>query len=1063
MIYPVSVLFTLSFPRLASAIVSAILLATAQFVQFPIVNAEMRRPGQQIEDVRQLPPGSPIEREISGSDTHVWLINLSSGDYLRLWVARKQIKLAAKLFSPNSDGQKDRKPLLSTVDRNVIFEHDSNSKLTATFSLLAEVSGTYRLEMSLLDKNLPSVNYEIKIETLRQATPDDRLRVAAERDELDGNLIVADNDITLEKQLLRLEKYNSALAAWRQLGDRKNELKLLLNTSAVYQQLGEPQTTLKYQSRAIQIARELGDRYQEANLTLAMGIIQYTYGDHQKALDSYNQARQIFAGLSKRYGEAIAIKNIGTVYLFLGEAQMSLDYFNQALQTFSSAGDAFSQSDALNGLGMARRVLGEKQLAVELHLQALEIVRQNKIVAQEAVTLGFLGSDYAALGDNRKAADCFNRQLTICQRMGNRRCVAASLHSLGNVSFLLGEKEKALDYLNESLNQSRLAGERRWESDALFSLARLNHSIGNLNEARKQIETALEIRESLRANLARQDLRATFFSSTQSGFELYINLLMTLHQQQPSNGFDAAALQASERARARSLLEQLAETNSGIRQGVDPQLLELERTLQQQLNAKASARANAFNKKETETLARSFDTEIVALTNRYHEVKGQIRATSPRYAALTLPEPLAANEIQRQLLDENTILLEFSLGERQSWLWVVTPTDVFSHQLPARSEIETVTRRVYELLTARQPAKGETEAEWKTRVTESDARLSQEMNLLSRMLLGPIAARLGQEWKDKRLLIVASGALEYLPFAALTLPSDGNNSQPLIVGHEIVNLPSASVLSVLRREKSGRRAAAKTLAVLADPVFEANDPRVILAAKNVDKSSEVAIRTRSADGAESPLSYLQKSLRSFDGNSARASLSRLPFSRDEADSITSFVPAKSFLKATDFQASRATAMSAELANYRIIHFATHGLLNSEHPELSGLALSLFDESGKEQNGFLRMHEIYNLNLPAEIVVLSACQTGLGKEIKGEGLVGLTRGFMYAGAERVVASLWQVDDLATAELMERFYRGMLKDGLRPAAALRLAQIEMMKQKRWSPPYFWAGFVLSGEWR
>ena len=174
-------------------------------------------------------------------------------------------------------------------------------------------------------------------------------------------------------------------------------------------------------------------------------------------------------------------------------------------------------------------------------------------------------------------------------------------------------------------------------------------------------------------------------------------------------------------------------------------------------------------------------------------------------------------------------------------------------------------------------------------------------------------------------------------------------------------------------------------------------------------------------------------------------------------------PSNSSLKATDFQATRKLAADGELSHYRIVHFATHGLLNSEHPELSGLVLSLVDETGKPQDGFLRMQEIYNLQLPADLIVLSACQTALGKEIKGEGLVGLTRGFMYAGAQRVVASLWQVDDLATAELMKRFYRGMLKEGLRPAQALRVAQLEMLKQKRWSSPFFWAAFFMQGEWR
>jgi CHAT domain-containing protein len=174
-------------------------------------------------------------------------------------------------------------------------------------------------------------------------------------------------------------------------------------------------------------------------------------------------------------------------------------------------------------------------------------------------------------------------------------------------------------------------------------------------------------------------------------------------------------------------------------------------------------------------------------------------------------------------------------------------------------------------------------------------------------------------------------------------------------------------------------------------------------------------------------------------------------------------PAGAGMEAIDFKASRMTALSPELSQYRIVHFATHGVLDDKYPDLSGIVLSLVDEQGQRQDGFLRLHDIYNLNLPCDLVVLSACQTGLGKEVKGEGLIGLTRGFMYAGAARVVASLWKVDDRATSELMKRFYRRMLREGMSPAAALRTAQIEMQGQKQWRSPYYWAGFVLQGEWK
>ena len=251
------------------------------------------------------------------------------------------------------------------------------------------------------------------------------------------------------------------------------------------------------------------------------------------------------------------------------------------------------------------------------------------------------------------------------------------------------------------------------------------------------------------------------------------------------------------------------------------------------------------------------------------------------------------------------------------------------------------------------------------------------------------------------------------------------------------------------------------LAALADPVFEASDPR--LAAVGIKASSNgliASVRSAESSSAPSTLPFeLARSARSFH----RDGFGRLVFSNEEAESITGFAPKGSTLKATGFEANRKLVASGELGRYRIVHFATHGLINSEHPELSGLVLSLVDENGKPQDGFLRMSEIFNLRLPAELVVLSACQTALGQEIKGEGLVGLTRGFMYAGAERVVASLWQVDDQATAQLMRFFYRGMFKENLRPAAALRAAQIEMSRNSRWSEPYYWAGFVMQGEWR
>lgn len=261
-------------------------------------------------------------------------------------------------------------------------------------------------------------------------------------------------------------------------------------------------------------------------------------------------------------------------------------------------------------------------------------------------------------------------------------------------------------------------------------------------------------------------------------------------------------------------------------------------------------------------------------------------------------------------------------------------------------------------------------------------------------------------------------------------------SSPILFRHEVVNLPSASVLAVQRRALKRRPSASLDVAVLADPVFDQRDPRV----RNP---------TSSHAGAHPPTGTLK--------------LERLPSTREEAEAIEALLPRGHVLTALDFAASRSLVLDRRLGEYRIVHLATHGLINARNPELSGLALSMVDEKGQPRDGFVRLHDLYNLELRADLVVLSGCQMALGKEVRGEGLVGLTRGFMYAGVPRVVAGLWRVQDRVTAELMKRFYRSMLVDGLRPAAALRAAQLSIERERQWRDPYYWAPFVLQGDWR
>jgi CHAT domain-containing protein len=881
------------------------------------------------------------------------------------------------------------------------------------------------------------------------------------------------------------ECYDGLIPIYRELGLRMQEANTIMNKAATLNRLGDYQAALQMAQQTLRIIQEEGNRGDESFALNTLGLIYLSLNEHQLALDHYERALAIRREIGNKRLIAVTLENLGMTYYELGDFPRALDYLRQSLAISAEISDQRTKAIVLQELGMIWKKTGDTAKALDVQTQSLALAREVGDRQAEGQIQISMSELHLLLGEKGKARNDLTQAMELSRGAGDRVGEAATLTKMGEMAADSGDFSQAIILLQQALSLARKTGDLRRERDALLALAQTERERNNLNAARDYHEKALELTESLRAKVLRQELRASFLASQQDEYEQYTDLLMQLHQQQPDAGYAAAAFGISERGRARSLLETLAEARADIRQGVDAALLAEERKLTGQIRAKELRRDQLAGDpraaKQIEVLAK----EIGDLLNEYQSLQGHIRAASPRFAALTQPQPMTAAEIQTQCLDSQTVLLEFALGAKRSWLWAITPDTIASYALPPRDEIETSARKIYDLLTARQLKKDPNEDERLQRIAEADSKLQTEAAALSRMLLGPIFAQLQREWKNKRLAVVASGALGYAPFAVLPAPEtarqgDGETERPadrgttsrsvalspsrpvpLIADHEIVYLPSASALSLIRREVAGRRAAAKTLAALADPVFDADDPRLAAAKKKASPDGSIASArpAGSAPVASALPPELARSARDFN----REGFGRLAFSNEEAEFITGLAPRSSTLKATGFEANRQLVANGELGQYRIVHFATHGLINSEHPELSGLVLSLVDENGKPQDGFLRLSEIFNLRLPADLVVLSACQTALGKEIKGEGLIGLTRGFMYAGAESVVASLWQVDDEATARLMRYFYRGMLKENLRPAAALREAQIEMSRSSRWSSPYYWAGFIIQGEWK
>ncbi|MGH9333678.1 MAG: CHAT domain-containing protein, partial [Vicinamibacteria bacterium] len=438
-------------------------------------------------------------------------------------------------------------------------------------------------------------------------------------------------------------------------------------------------------------------------------------------------------------------------------------------------------------------------------------------------------------------------------------------------------------------------------------------------------------------------------------------------------------------------------------------------------------------------------------------IRSMLRHRGSRRESFQAANLVGARELQRELLDERTAVLAYFLGDRASYLWAITPSSITVHRLPPRERLESEVRILHGLLAFRDRHSGESAKERRLHVQQSDRRYWQSASSLSDTLLG---LAMGDLDEVTRLVVVGDGVLHQIPFSALPLsgsaPSDPPT--PLVARFEIVRLPSASTLKLLEERREARAAPSKKLAVVADPVFDERDPRLTsgTTARN-DPLRDSATLFPPTEPVERIRAVLRNDL------SPDAPMPRLLSTRLEARRILDLVPREQRFEALGFDANRSLVTSGELSGYEVVHFATHGILDVELPELSGIVLSLFDAQGRKQDGFLTLQDIYDLDLPVRLVVLSACSTGLGKDVRGEGLVGLVGGFLSTGAQGVMASYWDVDDEATAELMRRFYEYLFSQDLAPSKALQLAQSSMWNEKRWLSPRFWGAFELQGHWR
>ncbi|OKH17442.1 CHAT domain-containing tetratricopeptide repeat protein [[Limnothrix rosea] IAM M-220] len=851
--------------------------------------------------------------------------------------------------------------------------------------------------------------------------------------------------------------YDEALPLLRAVNNRRMEATVLSNKGLVYGSFGDKLQALDFYGQSLAIIQTIGDPTMEATVLNNIGLAYDALGEKQQALDAYQTSLPLSEAGGARKMVGTTLGNIGLVYYSLGEYEQALEFYEQSLGFSREVGDRQMEATTLNNLGLTYQVLGEQQLNEDFLIQSITFYRESLDLSiavgdrrMTATTLNNLGLIYALLDSPEETLEVFNTALPIIRAVGDRRMEATTLANIGLIYGETGEYEQALNFYNQALPLAQAVGDRSAEALTLVNIATVEYEQGQPENALATMEAAIAIVEDLRTKIISPELRQSYFATVQTYYQFYIKLLMELDQQNPGQGYAQLAFAASEKSRARTLLELLTEANTDIRTGIDPTLLEQEKTLLAQLSATEAERIEIYGTNQsTDAEKIEIDQTLSTLVTEYEALQDRIRRLSPNYANLKYPQTLDVEALQTQILDEDTILLQYALGKEKSYLWAVTKTDFTSYELPARHVLDPLIDE------ARQQITDAREGLPPPRQRQREQVRQAALLALSQEILAPAIAQL----QDKRILVVADGNLHYLPFSAL---SSTPEYAPLGDRHEIINLPSASTLAILRQKTIPSIKADSSLAILADPVFNHADCRLGSANTNCvnPPQPQKNLDLDLTDGDPLELLALKRSASTF----SQVNWDRLPGTRTEAQGILALLPDDvDTFQAFDFDASRDVLTGDRLQDYDLIHIATHGFLNANEPELSGLVLSLFDENQQLQNGFLRLNDVFNLKLNANLLVLSACETGLGENVQGEGLVGLSRGFMYAGVPRIVMSLWQVSDEATAEFMTRFYQNLLEDQMTAAIALQETQREMREETRWTHPYYWSAFILQGEWQ
>jgi CHAT domain-containing protein len=821
----------------------------------------------------------------------------------------------------------------------------------------------------------------------------------------------------LDEALISLDR---ALELRRASGDSADVPLILGALGSIYREQGEGDKALEAYRQALQASHEAEDRRGEANVLQEMAVIYLRQGELQRALELFTDALEIHEALGNHQQQGRQLFFLGKTSLYLGDLDGALEFYDRSLPIHRETGDATWEAYALGDVGWIYDRRGEPGKALERYARAYEISKAADHRRGQAMALQGMGRSQTGLGHPAEAVPLLKQATELYQGTEDALGKIHSLLELGRASQALSDTGQAAEHFYRALEISRERKTLMSEAVALSAVARLERDRGNLPAAASAIGDALRIVESIRPKVASQRQRVSFFASSRDYYDFYVDLEMRLHQGDPAGGHLAAALAASERARSRALLDLLAEGRIDLRKGISPELKKRDEEVANRISLLQGDLLEDLSRGARK--AARIEAELDEAEEERERIEWEIQHEYPHYAAIRNPAPLAPERIQG-MLDGRTAFLEYTLGAEASYLFVVMQDRSEAFRLPPAGEIADLVE------TVRQGLKEEGRRH-RGAYVEAAYRLYE-------ILLAPAAEMLG----DKPHLIVSpDGPLLLLSFEALlTGPAPqgrGYAGLPYLIRQKsITYVPSASVLAELASPADGTLLAASDSGLFvgfADPAHE----------------------QASAVGGQTAASSLARALQ----DAGLPSPPRLPNAHTELLEISRLFPPEQVRSYTEGDASEENVKeNPAVREARWLHFAVHGFVNESRPEYSGLVLSL--DGDPKENGLLQVYEIFNLDLSADLVVLSACDTALGKNVRGEGLLGVSRALLYAGAASVVVSLWQVADSSTSDLMIRFYRHLMDNGDK-AEALRLSKLELIQEGQYDHPYYWAPFILIG---